>query len=230
KMWKCINKKFPQSVDSFLRSMYYIDMEKETVKEKIVEFMRNNGGYARMKDFKAKSFRTSKIKKLVDDGTLDKIKPGLYRIADLEYPGDISISFVDVSKAIPGGVICLISALSYYELTTFNPSKIYVAIPNKKHSPGIIYPPVEIFYFRERFYKPGIETIETDYGDVMIYNREKTICDIFRYRNKLGEDIALEALKAYISYKHADLYKLKEYAEVCQVKNVLLPYLKALVG
>ena len=223
-------KLFRGIVYSFSRSVYYSDMEKETSYEHIMEFVEHRGGYARMKDFKREAFRTSDIKKLVDDGRLDKIKPGLYRAADLEYPAEVALGFVDVSKAVPGAVICLVSALSYYELTTFNPSKIYIAIANKKYAPKIIYPPVEVFYFRERSYSSGIETIKTVYGDVKIYNREKTVCDMFRYRNKLGEDLALEGLKNYIGSKGADLHKLKEYAETCRVKNVLLPYLKALVG
>jgi len=210
--------------------MYHVDMEKETQGQKIALFIARKGSYARMKDLKAESFRTSEIKKLVTEGVLDKIKAGLYRLSNLEYPPHVNIGFVDVSKAIPGGVICLISALSYYGLTTFNPSHIYVAIANKRSASKILFPPVEFFYFRDRFYKPGIETVGTMYGNINIYCQEKTICDMFRYRNKLGEDIAIEALKTYIGDKSADLYKLRQYAEICQVKNVLFPYLKALVG
>ena len=87
-----------------------------------------------------------------------------------------------------------------------------------------------MFYFRDRFYEPGIETIQTKYGDIKLYNREKTICDMFRYRNKLGEDLALEGLKNYLASQDADLYKLRQYAKICQVKTVVFPYLKALVG
>jgi len=211
-------------------SVYYIDMEKETRARKIVNFISNNGGYARMKELKEASFRTAEIKTLVAERILDKIKPGLYRVSDLEYPANISLGFVDISKAIPRGVICLISALSYYELTTFNPSEIYVAIPNETYAPNIIYPPAAVFYFRDRFYKPGIEIVDTIYGKVRIYNREKTICDMFRYRDKLGEDLAIEGLKNYINYRHADLYQLRQYADICRVKTIMLPYLKAIVG
>jgi len=183
-----------------------------------------------MKELKEASFKTADIKKLVAEGVLDKIKPGLYRISGLEYPADISLGFVDISKAIPRGVICLISALSHYELTTFNPSEIYVAIPNETYAPRIIYPPTVVFYFRDRFYKAGIEMVDTIYGKVRIYNREKTICDMFRYRDKLGEDLAIEGLKNYINYRHADLYQLRQYADICRVKTTIIPYLKALVG
>lgn len=210
-------------------SVYYIDMEKETQTERIVKFAGESGGYVRMKELKANSFRTSAIKKLVDDGVLDKLKAGLYRLAGLDYPSGVSLGFVDVSKAVPAGVICLISALSHYELTTFNPSEIYVAIKNNNSAPKVIYPPVRFFYFRERFYTPGVETVKTPYGDVKIYCREKTVCDMFRYRNKLGEDIAIEGLKNYVRSRHADLYKLRKFAEICHVKHTLLPYLKALL-
>jgi len=94
----------------------------------------------------------------------------------------------------------------------------------------VIYPPVNIFYFRDRFYEPGIETITTAYGTVKLYNREKTVCDLFRYRNKLGEDLALEGLKNYVSSPSANLHELRRYADICQVKTVMLPLLKALVN
>jgi len=80
--------------------MYHIDMEKEKAKKSIIEFLKNHGGYARMKDFKEEAFRPSDIKRLVDEGKIDKIKAGLYRAAELEFPADVGIGFVDVSKAI----------------------------------------------------------------------------------------------------------------------------------
>ncbi len=205
-------------------------MEKETLEQRILDFIAQNGGYATMKELKEQSVRTAEIKRLVAEGMLDKIKAGLYRLSDLEYPQNVSIGFLDAAKAIPSGVICLISALSYYGLTTFNPSFVYVAIPNRQSAAKILFPPIEFFYFRDSVYNLGIETISTIYGNIPIYSKEKTICDMFRYRNKLGEDIAIEALKNYISDTSANLHELKKYAEIGQVKNVLLPYLKALVG
>lgn len=210
--------------------MYCIDMEKESTQHKILTFFEKRGGYAHTKELKEAVFKTSEVKTLYDAGVLEKIKPGLYRLADLDYPDEVSLSFVDVARAMPEGVICLISALSYYELTTFNPSEIYVAIRNHSYAPNILYPPVKVFYFRGRFYEPGIETIRTEYGDVKLYNREKTVCDMFRYRNKLGEDLALEGLKNYLTSQDADLYTLRQYAKICQVKSIVFPYLKALVG
>lgn len=194
----------------------------------ILEFFRNNYGYARMKELRAQSFQPRDIAVLIEEGKIEKIRTGLYRLADMT-DGKISRSFIDVCKAIPKGVICLASALSYYELTTFNPSEVYVAIPNEAKYAPVEYPPIKVFFFRERYYRPGIETSKTPEGAVNIYGIEKTICDVFRYRKKLGEDIALEALRNYLHRKNADIPKLEEFANICAVKTVITPYLKALV-
>ena len=208
--------------------------------EKIITYFKIHGGYALMKELKAASFQTRDIARLLKEGTIIKVKPGLYRLVTL---GDVVIrlprikgsgstisqELIDVSKALPDGVICLASALAFYDLTTFNPSEIYVAIPNAAKVPKIDYPPLRVFYFRERFYKPGIEKIEVPNCTIRIYNKEKTICDMLRYRNKYGDDLALEGLKTYLSRKEANVNKLRKYAEICQVKTVMMPYLKALV-
>ena len=193
-----------------------------------------------MKELKASSFQTRDIARLLKEGAIVKVKPGLYRLANIgemvlplpKIKGSgnmISQGIIDVCKAIPDGVICLVSALAFHDLTTFNPSEIYVAIPNAAKVPKIDFPPLRVFYFRERFYKPGIEHITAPNCTIKIYNKEKTICDVFRYRNKYGEDLALEALKNYLSRKKANVNKLRKYAEICQVKTNMMPYLKALV-
>jgi predicted transcriptional regulator of viral defense system len=208
--------------------------------EKIINYFKKHGGYALMKELKAASFQTRDIAHLLKGGTIIKVKPGLYRLANLgnmvmplpkikSSGSTVSQEMIDVCRAVPHGVICLASALAFYDLTTFNPSEIYVAIPNAAKVPRIDFPPLRVFYFRERLYKPGIERIEVPNCTIKIYNKEKTICDMFRYRNKYGEDLALEGLKNYLSRKEANINKLRKYAEICQVKTVMIPYLKALV-
>lgn len=210
-------------------------------RKKILAFFKSRGGYTRMKDLKASSFQTRDISRMVKENIIVKVKPGLYRLANvrrivlpvLKVKGSgrvISQGIIDICRAIPEGVICLASALEFYGLTTFNPSEIYVAIPNSSKMPKIDYPPVKVFYFRDRFYKPGIESINAGSTIVKVYNKEKTICDMFRYRNKLGEDLALEGLRNYLSRKDADINKIGEYASICGVKSTLMPYLKALVA
>jgi predicted transcriptional regulator of viral defense system len=210
-------------------SMDYIDMEKE-IHKKVITFLKSVGGYARMKDFKEQGIWPKDISSALKQGAIEKIKPGLYKLSNINYPNNIPSGFIDVSKAVPNGIICLISALTYNDLTTFNPSSIYLAVPNNAYVPKIIYPPLEIFYFRKRFYNSGVDVIQTRFGKIKIYCKEKTICDMFRYRNKLGEDLALESLKSYISQRTADLYKLQEFAAICQVKTIMMPFIKALVN
>lgn len=191
-------------------------------------YMKTHGGYATMRDMKTASIQTREIAKLLKDGKIDKIKPGLYRLADHPKDSPFRATLIDVCEAMPKGVICLLSALDYHELTTFNPSEVHVAIPHAEKPRRIHYPPTKSFFFRERFYSPGISQVRTKSGTIRVYNKEKTICDMFRYRYKLGENLALEALKMYLRQKGADLRTLQKYAAICQVKTVLIPYLKAM--
>ncbi len=183
-----------------------------------------------MRDLKSAAIQTRDITRLLEQNMIEKVKPGLYRLVDLPDINGIPVSFFDICHAIPKGVICLLSALEYYDLTTFNPSEIFVAIPHAEKKPKIEYPPSKIYFFRNRFYQSGIHEIRRDRGVIRIYNPEKTICDMFRYRKKLGEDLALEGLKNYLRRKDANINRLREYAEISQVKTVLNPYLKALVS
>ena len=197
--------------------------------KEIIMFFQKNKGYARMKDLKQAGFHTRRIREMLDEGKIEKIKPGLYRLSNIYSIGEYSQSFIDLCNAMPKVIICLISALEFHQLTTINPSKVYVALPNSDKQTKIKFPPVEVFFFRNRFYNLGIEEKTTKTGSFKIYNAEKTICDMFRYRNKLGEDLALEGLKNYLKRKDADLIKLQNYAIKCQVKSVMSPYLKAMV-
>jgi len=183
-----------------------------------------------MRDLKAASFHTRVIARFLQEGKIEKVKAGLYRLAGPSYEKNENPSFIDVCNAVPKGIICLTSALTYHELTTANPSKVFVAIPLSEKPRKIIFPPTKFFFFPDRFYSLGIEKLKTSMGEVRVYNREKTLCDMFRYRNKLGEDIAVEALKDYLKSKDKNLKLLQEYAVKCQVKTVLIPYLRALVG
>ena len=210
-------------------SIHTIVMQKETQKNKIISFIKSYGYYARMKDFKSAGFRTSTIKEFVEQGILEKIKPGLYRLSEIDEPSEISLDLLDISKAIPEGRICLLSALSHFQLTTFNPSRVDVAIKSYSRAPKTIHPPVNIYFFTKRYFETGTMQIETKYGKVNIYDQEKTICDVFRYRKKLGEDIALESLKNYLNGTKINLSKLHHYAEVCNVKTIITPYIKSLV-
>jgi len=207
--------------------------DNRTVKEDFKLFFNNNAGYASLKELKKQNFHTTLVKKMLDKDVIHKIKPGLYRLSDLKETKNFTLEQIDTAKAIPNSVICLFSALSFYDLTTFSSQKISIAILRNKIIPKSIYNynSIAVYNFVPNIYFLGIEQIDTKYGMIKIYNIEKTICDIFRFRDKLGEDIAYESLKNYINnYKSADYFKLRNYAKICGVSKIMNLTLKTLLG
>ena len=195
---------------------------------KLLKIFERHQGYARMADLKAGGIHTREIARALSEGAIDKVKPGLYKLT--EYRWDSRSTLVDVCHANRAAVICLSSALEVHGLTTLNPSEITVAVPHNTDRFTLRYPPIRVFYFPETFYVPGLDEIKTKAGAIRIYNREKTICDMFRYRNKLGLDLALESLRTYLRLKEANIKTLVEYATICHVKTVMTPYMKAIAG
>jgi predicted transcriptional regulator of viral defense system len=181
-----------------------------------------------MKDMKASGFQTRDIRNLLKADRIVKVKPGVYRLAGTKL-GESS-GLVEVCLAIPKAVICLSSALAFHELTTFVPTAITYAIPRSDKPVKLAHPSTEPYFFSEAQYKTGVERRETKFGGIRLYGMEKTICDCFRFRNKLGEDIALEGLKEYLRRRGRDLNKLMKLAEVCRVEGIVSQYVKAIVG
>jgi len=194
------------------------------------DFFNNNGGYAHMKELRNASFQTRFIKEKLADGTIEKVKPGLYRLAEVSLHGGSDYQMVDICAAYPKAVICLSSALSFYELTTFLPKQIDIAIPNNYQAPKIDYPPLRVYYFRERTYSEGIVELTRENGVLRIYSPERTICDMFRFRNRFGSDIAVEGLKNYMRQPKPNVNRIFHYSKVCRVSNVMRPYLETLVS
>lgn len=195
--------------------------------KKIIKIFKTHNGYARSKDILAEGIHPRDIKSILDEGIVIKVKNGLYRLSDT--PVLSNQSFIDLACAVPEGVICLLSALSYYETTTFNPSIISMAIHRKSWRPKIEYPPVEFYYFSKKQFEAGIDKINIRGYKVNIYCREKTICDCFRYRNKLGIDIAKEGLSEYLRRKDRNLERLLKYAEICRVKKLMEIWINAMI-
>ncbi|RLS59370.1 MAG: transcriptional regulator [Planctomycetota bacterium] len=137
--------------------------------------------------------------------------------------------FPTVALKIPNGVLCLISALAWHELTTQIPHEICVAIPRGAEPPRLSYPPVRHFWFSGPAYSEGIETHAVDGVPVRIYSREKTLADCFKHRNRIGLDTVLEALKAYRQQGRVNVESLLHYADICRVKRIIRPYLEAVL-
>ena len=133
-------------------------------------------------------------------GVLVQLTRGLYRLADLPPLGNPDL--VSVSLKIPNGVVCLISALAYHEITTQVPHEIYIALERGSEAPRLVHPPIRIFWFSGQAFTLGIQAHKIDSVPVRIYRPEKTIADCFKYRNKIGLDTAIEALKLYREKKH----------------------------
>lgn len=196
--------------------------------DRIIKYFREHKGYARMKDMKASGFQPRDIKKLVVNRRIVRVKPGLYRLAEIQ-PGEAN-GLVEVCLAMPKAVICLTSALAFHDLTTFVPTSISYAIPRSDKPVKLSYPPNKAYYFSKNQYEAGIENRESKDGQMRVYGAEKTICDLFRFRNKTGEDLALEGLKEYLKRHNRDLSRLMNFAQVCRVKGIISRYVKAIVG
>lgn len=197
--------------------------------KRIKEILEKNKGYSRMSELRHEGIQTRDIAKAVENHIIEKVKPGLYKLVD--YPWDEHGSFADVCNANKKAVVCLLSAADYHQLTTFNPSEIYVAVPNNTDKFILNYPPIKVYYFGDNYYEPGIETIGTKSGTIRIYNKEKTIGDLFRYINKIGEDVAVESLKEYLkNRKKMSIPKLLEFAEICGVRKKIEPMVKAILS
>jgi predicted transcriptional regulator of viral defense system len=134
---------------------------------------------------------------------------------------------VRVATRVPESVICLLSALNFHNLTTQIPYRVYIALPQNTKAPISEFPPLDIVYMSANPYLAGIEEHSIDGVVVKIYNREKTIADCFKFRNKIGKDIALEALKDYLRLPDRQISLLLDYARINRVENIMRPYLEA---
>jgi len=162
-----------------------------------------------------------------DAGILDRLGRGVYRLAELPVLGDPDLA--TVALKIPHGVICLISALAFHEMTTQIPHEIYLAVSRGTTRPRLDHPPLRTFWFTDKAFTEGIETHLRDGVSVWVYSPEKTLADCFKYRNKIGIDTAIEALKLYQQRKPVRVDELLRFGQVCRVAKVMKPYLEALL-
>lgn len=162
---------------------------------------------------------------LRDRGELEQVSRGVFRLIELSPISNPDL--VTVALRIPKAVVCLVSALAFHELTTQIPHEVSVALEKGAQSPRIDYPPVTVHRFSKNAFAAGIETHEIDGVTVRVYSPEKTLADCFKFRNKLGMEVVLEALKLYRSQRQFKSEELLKYACVCRVEKVMTPYLEA---
>jgi predicted transcriptional regulator of viral defense system len=162
---------------------------------------------------------------LRDAGRIVEVTRGVYRLPTASVTEHADL--VQVALRVPKGIICLISALAFHNLTSQIPHQVYVALPVDAEKPRLAYPPLRLFWLSPTAYSGGIEEHVLDGEAVRIYSREKTIADCFKYRNKVGLNVALEALKAGIR-KGCKPEILMDFAHIDRVENIMRPYLEAL--
>jgi predicted transcriptional regulator of viral defense system len=162
-----------------------------------------------------------------DAGIIRQISRGVYQLASQELSGNPDL--ISVAIRIPKAIICLISALHFYGMTTQIPHKVYIALPQSAERPRLDFPPLDIVWLSEKSYRAGITEQQVDDVPIKIYSREKTIADCFKFRNKIGIDVALEALRDYLKLPDRQLDQLLVYARVDRVESLISRYLEALI-
>lgn len=169
---------------------------------------------------------TQALTRLVAEGMLERVGRGRYRspTAHVSEHHGLALS----AAAVPRGVVCLLSALVFHGIGTQNPSEVWVALDRRARAPRAPWPPLRIVRFSGRALTEGIETHQIEGEPVRIYSLPKTLADCFKYRNKLGMEIALEALKDAWNGRRVRMSELDVYARVCRVERVMRPYLEAL--
>jgi len=186
-----------------------------------------NHGQIRMKDAMASGISRTKFYAWRAQGLIEPVTRGIYRLSSL--PKLSHPDFVAVSLRFPQGVICLLSALSYYQLTTHIPHTVDVAVSRKARFPHSLFPPVQAHRFSDPAFSAGIQIETIDDVPIRFYNPEKTLVDCFKFRHKIGLDIFLEALKRYKEKYPLQTNRLFEYAKLCRVEKIMLPYLESLL-
>ncbi len=164
---------------------------------------------------------------LRDQGELEQFSRGVYRLTEL--PPTAEPDLLTIAVRAPHSVICLVSALSFHDITTQIPHEVSMAVIKGSKSPRIDYPPTAVYHFSEASFTTGTEEHEIDGTTIRVYNQEKTIADCFKFRNTLGMDIVLEALKLYKQRGTFKVDKLLKYATICRVKKVMQPYIEVLI-
>jgi predicted transcriptional regulator of viral defense system len=193
--------------------------------ENALNIFEQNNGILRTGQAKKLGIDQPVLMRMCEEGLLVKESRGLYRLATL--PPLSNPDLVQVAIRVPNSVVCLISALEFHHLTTQIPYRIFIALPQKNKPPRIEYPPLDIVYLSHTPYIAGIEEHVLDGVTVRIYSREKTIADCFKFREKIGLDIALEALKDYLRQPDRDIQKILSYAHINRVEKTIRPYLQA---
>ena len=201
-------------------------MSKNSPENQVLELAQQ--GLLRVCDLTSRGLHPEYLRRLYQKGLVRREGRGLYIAADAEI--SVHYGLARVAKRIPHGVICLLSALSFHEIGTQLPHQVWMAIDRRAAKPKMQFPPLRVMRFSGAALTEGVETYQIEGVPVQIFNPAKTVADCFKYRNKIGLDVALEALKECIRDRRTTMDDLWHFAKVCRMTNVMRPYMEAIVA
>ncbi|MFA6302801.1 MAG: type IV toxin-antitoxin system AbiEi family antitoxin domain-containing protein [Legionella sp.] len=194
-------------------------------KQKVLQ-MAGKMGVFRISELAKKGITRATVSRLVSENKLEKLAPGLYCLPETEFSEKESL--IIIASRAPQAVFCLLTALQIHDLTTQLPRKVWIAMPKGSHTPKMDYPPLKMVQYSADAFREGVEIIESDNIKLSVYNIAKTIADCFKHRNKIGLDVAIEALKEAYTKNKVTVDELWHYAKICRVANVMRPYIEAI--
>ena len=183
-------------------------------------------GLARPRELAQHGINRVDLSRLVDAGLVERVARGVYVAADHEFSADLAAAIVAIR--VPAAVICLLTALRLHELTTQQPNEVWIALDGKARRPRLDYPPLRVARFSGPALTEGIETRRIEGVPVQLYSAAKTVADCFKYRDKIGIDVAVEALREYTRKHRGGATALAHFARACRVTRVMQPYLDSL--
>jgi len=192
----------------------------------VAEMVRRAAGVFRSRDLDGAGIPRQYLRLATDQGLVRRVGRGLYIPADAQATEHHSLA--EASKRVPNGIVCLVSALRFQDLTTQAPHEVWMAISEKARRPRVDYPPLRIARFSSSSLDYGVATKKVEGVAVRVFNPAKTVADCFKYRNKIGLDLALEALRDCYRQRKATMDELWKAAKVCRVARVMQPYLQSI--
>ena len=202
-------------------------MQAASDRERVIRLVRKRG-ILTTREVVGAGIHREILSRLVREGAVERIERARYCLPG--QPVTEHHGLAVAATAAPHGVICLLSALSFHALGTQLPSEVWIALDRRTRRPALRNPPLRVVRFGGKALTEGVETHAIKGQRVRVYGVAKTIADIFKYRNKVGLDVALEALREAWRERRFTMDEIDHYARICRVERVMRPYLEGLVG
>jgi predicted transcriptional regulator of viral defense system len=190
-----------------------------------VDLFKKKGGILRTSEVLSAGVHPRTLYKLRDEGYITQLDRGVYKLSNDKPLSNPDLAIVAVR--IPSAKICLLSALDFHGMTKEIPHKVHIAIARTQRDPKMDHPPIEVYRFSDKSLTEGVEKHEIDGQTIQVFNPAKTIADCFKFRNKIGKDIAIEALQQGLELEKASIKEILKFAKICRVESVIKPYLEA---